>query len=463
MRQSNAPSKQQASVAAPLPTRTSPRQLNASILTPAPDIVCNLGDTLAADSSSDSSSERAEEPLELVPTQIDTQIDPFGPSSNSSVPNEWQDIDPDVIIEKLKALNEAAFGSNKKALPKSYSKWDKLTADQRNKTVAWFKLLNTETQGHVIAAARSETATAMKEQTAKSQVTTKNDLARLLHLYKEPTAQMHWTNMGRSLIRTELDARHSTSSLSDAANPYRKLAEIFNDYETFQPQHAMLVYENVRGIPVKKSPFKESEPKWKQLAPLCFDIEPHDLSRKEIHRDADWIKTHWQELRRLLHDRFEEHNRSGRRDAIEEGWMTNEDLNDWAQFAPRSKRYPMVMVYSAAILEIGDFNLMGRKLPKGTGIDNSILSDTPVEEPQAKRVRGPYRKKKSQDSGADIGKIIGEASKKDTKLKALEILMNGDNKALKKKAEQALLKYAFSSDSSSSSSSSTESGESDSD
>jgi len=181
MRQSNAPSKQQASVAAPLRTRSSPRQFNASI-TQAPDIVCNLGDTLAADSSNDSSSERAEESLELVSPQIDTQIDLFEPSSNSSTSNEWQSIDPDIIIEKLKALNEGVFGANKKALPKSYSKWDKLTADQRNKAVAWFKLLNPETQSRVIVAARSETVTATKEQAAKSQVTTKNDLARLLHL-----------------------------------------------------------------------------------------------------------------------------------------------------------------------------------------------------------------------------------------------------------------------------------------
>jgi Fic family protein len=60
---------------------------------------------------------------------------------------------------------------------------------------------------------------------------TKDDIARLLHLFKEPFAQRHWTNLHGILTRTELDARKTQGAYAEAANPLSYLAEIFNNYD----------------------------------------------------------------------------------------------------------------------------------------------------------------------------------------------------------------------------------------
>jgi hypothetical protein len=59
-----------------------------------------------------------------------------------------------------------------------------------------------------------ESAMTMSEEleqnaTASAVQTNKDDIARLLHLYKEPIAQRHWTDLYSILSRPELDARKS--------------------------------------------------------------------------------------------------------------------------------------------------------------------------------------------------------------------------------------------------------------
>jgi hypothetical protein len=55
--------------------------------------------------------------------------------------------------------------------------------------------------------------------TASAVQTNKDDIARLLHLYKEPIAQRHWTDLYSILSRPELDARKSGGEYGIAANP----------------------------------------------------------------------------------------------------------------------------------------------------------------------------------------------------------------------------------------------------
>jgi hypothetical protein len=49
--------------------------------------------------------------------------------------------------------------------------------------------------------------------------TKKDDIARLLHLYKELIAQRHWTDLYSILSRPELDERKSEGEYGVAANP----------------------------------------------------------------------------------------------------------------------------------------------------------------------------------------------------------------------------------------------------
>jgi hypothetical protein len=85
---------------------------------------------------------------------------------------------------------------------------------------------------------------------------TKDNIARLLHLYKDTMAQRHWSNLYGILSRAELDGRKSSGVQSKAANPLCYLAEQFNDYESFQPQNLMVHYVCPRPnmMPVKRQP-----------------------------------------------------------------------------------------------------------------------------------------------------------------------------------------------------------------
>jgi trimethylamine:corrinoid methyltransferase-like protein len=93
-----------------------------------------------------------------------------------------------------------------------------------------------------------------KEATVNTQ-NMKDDIARLLHLFKEPVAQVHWSNLYGVLNCAELDARRTDGPLSDAANALSCLVEIFNDYESFYPQNLMVEYVNAgrNQRPIKRT------------------------------------------------------------------------------------------------------------------------------------------------------------------------------------------------------------------
>jgi hypothetical protein len=89
--------------------------------------------------------------------------------------------------------------------------------------------------GAMLNRARPETASNLQKDAVVSNQTNKDDIARLIHLFKEPGAQVHWTNLNGILNREQLDARRSAGPQSEAANPLAYLAEMFNDYNNFTP------------------------------------------------------------------------------------------------------------------------------------------------------------------------------------------------------------------------------------
>jgi len=114
--------------------------------------------------------------------------------------------------------------------------------------------------------------------------THKDDLARLLHLYKDPDMQIAWTQTTATMSRAQLDARHSSApnadasgTLGDHSSPWETLAERFNDYAEFTPQNATVKYiaaTSMFALPVKIIPFEASGPELQVLAGHCFEIEP---------------------------------------------------------------------------------------------------------------------------------------------------------------------------------------------
>ena len=72
---------------------------------------------------------------------------------------------------------------------------------------------------NVVMLAKSDSDAAQQKECQREKNTTKDDIARLLHLFKEPMAQRHWTNLHGVLTRNQLDALKSSGEQSEAANP----------------------------------------------------------------------------------------------------------------------------------------------------------------------------------------------------------------------------------------------------
>ena len=230
--------------------------------------------------------------------------------------------------------------------------------------------------------------------------TTKDDIARLIHLFKEPMAQRHWTDLYSVLSRAELDARKSGGEYAVAANPLASLAEIYNDYDHFQPQNVMVEYviQSPGSRPVKKFPYSASSPEFSYLATHTHEIEPSNLSRRNIVRGPDWIKSQWGEVRKNLHQMFVQYNRSGQHDPDMDEWGSDKENRRWARAAswrnPGSNtviRFQQAMIYSIALLDQCDFDSIGRKMPNGSGVDAS-LNDGAV---------APKHKPKKRQKGTD--------------------------------------------------------------
>jgi hypothetical protein len=162
-------------------------------------------------------------------------------------PPEWEALSPDVMIKCCKTVpSDSLWVNGIRDFYKSYPSWAKMTHDQKNKMVAWFRSLPEDVQGNFFkkinfitvllffcinlpffalhAESVVESAMTMSEELEQNAMasavqTKKDDIARLLHLYKELIAQRHWTDLYSILSRPELDERKSEGEYGVAANP----------------------------------------------------------------------------------------------------------------------------------------------------------------------------------------------------------------------------------------------------
>jgi len=279
--------------------------------------------------------------------------------------------------------------------------------------------------------------------------TTKDDIVRLIHLYKEPSAQKHWCNLRRIMSRAELDSRKASAVYNETASPLTYLAEIFNDYEDFRPQNLMVQYVSPgpNQHPVKKMPYQASQTEWCYLANFTHDLEPTNVSRQGIIRGEDWIKATWTDCRKYLHQMFVNYNRSGQHDDDKDEWGSEKELQRWSRAAtwkPKSGtsgtiiRYTSAMIYSIAVLELADFEGIGRKMPKGTGVDATVNNGARASRHETKK-----RKVGKYDDSSSIVEMLKEGNKKDQQLVALRIFFESGSEEEKRMARDALFAYAF--------------------
>ncbi len=155
----------------------------------------------------------------------------------------------------------------------------------------------------VVEEARKDSSEQQRQEVTTNNQTTKDDIARLIHLFKEPVAQRHWTNHYSVLTHRELNSCKLNTKYSESANPLEFFAQIFNDYDGFQPQNLMVQYTTLspNSRPVKKCPYVTSSSEWAYLAAFTHDVDPTNVTRRNIIRGPDWIKSTWGEVRRYLH------------------------------------------------------------------------------------------------------------------------------------------------------------------
>ncbi|KAJ1413442.1 hypothetical protein B484DRAFT_170388 [Ochromonadaceae sp. CCMP2298] len=150
---------------------------------------------------------------------------------------------------------------------------------------------------------------------SKEPPTTKDDMVRLLSLRTDCCAQMHWANAAEGHgSRGVTDARNSSAapdgmggSMAEPADPYGSLADIFNNYVEFTPENQLIVY--VDGKPA--SPYRPVHAEVTALAAVCHELNPTNMTRKDIHRPREWIKKHWRSLKDTLHAIMCDFERSG--------------------------------------------------------------------------------------------------------------------------------------------------------
>ena len=71
------------------------------------------------------------------------------------------------------------------------------------------------------------------------------------------------------------------------------------------------VHDPATGTSKKKSPWEVSSDDWAELSIQTYDIEPTNVARHNKHHNAAWIKSIWNDVRKYLHHKFVQYNRSG--------------------------------------------------------------------------------------------------------------------------------------------------------
>jgi hypothetical protein len=92
-------------------------------------------------SLSDQLQQDMEDDDDLLTLNLDVSKEEQSPAGtgNHGVLSDWDNISPNQVMARLKLLKaEVLDQHNLRPFYKSYSNWEKMSADQRNKAVAWF-------------------------------------------------------------------------------------------------------------------------------------------------------------------------------------------------------------------------------------------------------------------------------------------------------------------------------------
>lgn len=126
-------------------------------------------------------------------------------------------------------------------------------------------------------------------------------------------------------------------------------------------------------------------------------------------------------------------------------WGSEYELQRWSRAASWKPagtnsiiRYTSAMIYAIAVMDICDFEAIGRKMPKGTGVDATVDNGAVV--PKHKRKRRVTNV--ASDPGG-ILKVLELGDAQDARMSALRMLLEFGTTSEKHKAKKELHKIAF--------------------
>ena len=391
-------------------------------------------------SNSVSGSSEPQEELDIYQNNVESGVE------------DWPNCQPDEVIKIMKTLKDSNLGANKKSFYSSYPSWSSMNTEQRNKTALWFRNLTVPIREAIVKKAQKESLEINKVEKERRESVHKDDLCRLLELKNFPDAQMRWTSAMEPMDRRTLDARNSNVAsdssgrgfLSDDADPYGGLAEIFNNYDTFTPQNRLIKYINNQPV----VPYQPASEEVTALAAKCYDLNPTNLNRRNILRNGAWIKEQWINLKTWLTLVLSDFNRSGQHSGRSEAdveWLSDNECRRWVYHSSNNKtaKFPSVLTYAYGTLSKEDFETIGKKMEPGTGRDCGI-EDNAKDAGDAREKKRKERKQRAKDSkrrkdtDKSIADVIDETSKRETAIDVLKFrAQQGDQDAIKQLREIA--------------------------
>lgn len=284
-------------------------------------------------------------------------VKPAGKSSDNDTNDEasimFDNINKDLLLLQLKKLKAESI-LDCKPFPVSYkTNWDKLEEIQKSKTKKfWMENISMETRRAIktiVDHNLEAVGVTYKERAIQTSV---NDLARLLHLKKDPDNATLWSDAFDELLRKELDD-------PERVDPYECLAIRFNDYENY-------IYTNA-SCPVKgkdtnqMDKYASSNPLLHRVAKYCHDINPTDNTRPP--RDGSWIQKHFKILSSDIKKQHLKFTKSGN--------QAGDDIeNHWVDFMEQGGSVTLILIYVIAVMDLCDMNTLGKALPVDLQMNN---------------------------------------------------------------------------------------------
>jgi hypothetical protein len=264
----------------------------------------------------------------------------------STIDEPFDGINPSDVLPLLLSL-PATDCLNGKIFWKSYKKWESLTPEQKNKCAQFWKhSISSHVRNRLSAAARIVIVGEAAEEIARQAITSKDDLARLLHLRIDPSAAADWTAALREKSRPQLDVSNSADQAADA-DPYNRLAVKFNDYDN-------QVYQNACILPGRFTAAGTfvSVPGIQAIADYCHDFNPSNSDRPI--RNGHWIRSKYKDLKGKISICFNNYHTSGNQAA-------ENVYDEWIKFSTAFNLD--IMHYARAIFTDTEMDHIGRALP----------------------------------------------------------------------------------------------------